>query len=181
MNVPAEIEGDSPELDAVSIPLEKTDFFNQVISELSGSLQEIVGLNEAEGFITLVASRIGEKINRDYKSALNLDQIPKDLLPDVLVDLKRRIEGQFSIEYEDDKVIILRNTRCPFGDRVNGRPALCMMTTNVFGRIAADSAGYARIDIDKAIARGDTECRVIIHLSPAPEHDEGSKEFFKVG
>ncbi|MCK7612162.1 methanogen output domain 1-containing protein [Roseibium sediminicola] len=180
MSVPAEIERNLTELDKTTIPLEKTDFFNQVINELSGALQEIVGLNEAEGFITLVASRIGEKINQDYKSALNLDHIPRDLLPNVLVDLKRRIEGRFSIEYEDDKVIVLRNTRCPFGDRVMGRPALCMMTTNVFGRIAADSTGYARVDIEKAIAKGDSECRVTVHLAPAPEHDEGSKEFFKV-
>jgi len=180
MSVPAEMGRDLPELDKISVSLEKTDFFNQVINELSGAIQEIVGLSEAEGFITLVASRIGEKINDDYKSALRLEQIPRDYLPEVLVDLKRRIEGQFSVEYEDDEVIILRNTRCPFGDKVHGRPALCMMTTNVFGRIAADSTGYARVDVDKAIARGDTECRVIIHLTPAADQDERSKEFFKV-
>ncbi len=86
-------------------------------------------MNEAEGFIALVANRIGEKINSDYKSALHLEQIPRPLLADVLADLKRRIGGQFSVEYEDDKVLILKNARCPFGDRVKDRPSLCMMTT----------------------------------------------------
>lgn len=180
MSVPVQMDEDLTELARTSVRLEKSDFFNEVIRELSGSLQDIVGLAEAEGFITLVASRIAQRINNDYKSALKLEHIPKDVLADVLVDLKRRIEGQFFVEYEDDKVIILRNKRCPFGDKVIDRPALCMMTTNVFGRIAADSAGYARVDIDKAIARGDSECRVIVHLAPAEEPDERSKEFFKV-
>ncbi|WP_269581657.1 methanogen output domain 1-containing protein [Roseibium sp. Sym1] len=180
MSAPVAKEHDFPELEKASIPLETSGFFNQIIRELSGALQDIVGLNEAEGFITLVANRIGEQINTDYKNALHVDQIPKQHISDVLIDLKRRIEGKFTVEHEDDKIIILRNTRCPFGDNVLDRPALCMMTTNVFGRIAADSNGYARVDIDKSIARRDHECRVIIHLVPDEEHDSRSKEFYKV-
>jgi hypothetical protein len=180
MSVPVEMERDFPELEKTSIPLETSAFFNQIIRELSGALQDIVGLSEAEGFITLVANRIGEQINADYKNALDLDQIPKQHLSDVLIDLKRRIDGKFSVEYEDDKLIILRNTRCPFGDKVLDRPALCMMTTNVFGRISADSNDYARVEIDKSIARGNSECRVIIHLVPDEDQNDVGKEFYKV-
>ncbi|MBN8182679.1 MULTISPECIES: methanogen output domain 1-containing protein [Stappiaceae] len=180
MSLPIEVDQQQPEITKAQIPLETTDFFNQIIRELSGALQEIVGLNEAEGFIALVANRIGEKINSDYKSALHLEQIPGPLLADVLVDLKRRIGGQFCVEYEDNKVLILKNTRCPFGDRVKDRPSLCMMTTNVFGRIAADCHGYARVHIDRSIARGDTDCRVVVHLTPTAENDVNGKEFYRV-
>ncbi|GAB2182951.1 methanogen output domain 1-containing protein [Roseibium sp. LAB1] len=180
MSLPIEVDQPRPEISKARIPLETTDFFNQIIRELTGALQEIVGLNEAEGFIALVANRIGEKINSDYKTALHLDQLPKPVLGEVLVDLKRRIGGQFSVEYEDDKVLVLKNARCPFGDSIKGRPSLCMMTTNVFGRIAADSNGYARIQIDRALARGDSDCRVVVHLVPTAENDGDGKEFYKV-
>jgi len=180
MSVPVKQHFAPREIKESPVELEPKDFFNEIIAELSEALQDIVGLSEAEGFVTLVANRIGEKINQDYKNALGIDRIPGARLSEVLVDLKRRLEGRFSVEYEDDKVLVLRNTRCPFGDKVKGRPALCMMTTNVFGRIAADSAGYARVEIDRAIARGDSGCRVIIHLTQAADHDGRGKEFFKV-
>ncbi|MHA7772464.1 methanogen output domain 1-containing protein [Roseibium sp. M-1] len=169
-----------PLLEEVSIPLESTDFFNQIVRELTGALQDIVGLNEAEGFIALVANRIGDTINRDYRNALSLDTIPKEMLSDVLTDLKRRIGGKFTVEYEDHSVLILRNSTCPFGDKVKGRPSLCMMTANVFGRLAADSAGYARVTIDRALAKGDSDCRVIIHLAQSSEPDDRGREFYKV-
>ena len=79
MSLPIEVDQQQPEITKAQIPLETTDFFNQIIRELSGALQEIVGLNEAEGFIALVANRIGEKINSDYKSALHLEQFRKPL------------------------------------------------------------------------------------------------------
>jgi len=43
-----------------------------------------------------------------------------------------------------------------------------MMTSNVFGRIAADNTGYAAVEIEDAIARGDANCRVIVYLTPVP-------------
>ena len=59
------------------------------------------------------------------------------------------------------------NRACPFGDKVVGRPSLCMMTSNVFGSIASDSAGYAKVAIEKAIARGDAGCLVTVYLRPS--------------
>jgi hypothetical protein len=39
----------------------------------------------------------------------------------------------------------------------------------VFGLIASDSAGYAKVAIERAIARGDAGCLVIVYLRPS-EH-----------
>jgi hypothetical protein len=50
-----------------------------------------------------------------------------------------------------------------------GRPALCMMTSNVFGSIAADNLGYSKVVIEEAIARGDAGCRVVVYLKKTPE------------
>jgi hypothetical protein len=56
-------------ISALSIPLERDIFMRTLIRELSGTLQDVVGLDEASGFISVVGQRVGEQINQDYKSA----------------------------------------------------------------------------------------------------------------
>jgi len=55
-----------------------------------------------------------------------------------------------------------------------------MMTSNVFGSIAADNLGYSKVVIEQAIARGDAGCRVVVYLKPTPEADAApGREYFK--
>jgi len=65
----------------------------------------------------------------------------------------------------DDR-IVLGNDRCPFGDVVRLAPALCRMTSAVFGGIAAGSHGEASVTLEERIAVGDPGCRVVIQLGP---------------
>jgi predicted ArsR family transcriptional regulator len=83
---------------------------------------------------------------------------------EVLVDLKRRIQGDFYVIEQDDEKIVLGNRACPFGDKVIGRPSMCMMTSNVFGTIAAQHRGFAQVAVEQSIARGHSGCRVIVNL-----------------
>lgn len=156
------------------------DFFLRILlRELAGSLEEIVGIPDSEGFISVVGQRIGDLMNDHYRVDLETEQIPRKQLPEVLVDLKKRIEGDFFVVEETDEQIVLGNRRCPFGDLVHGRPSLCMMTSNVFGTIAAENLGYARVTLEETIARGDAGCRVVIDLveceDPSPAE---SREYF---
>ncbi|WP_238547790.1 methanogen output domain 1-containing protein [Meridianimarinicoccus roseus] len=146
------------------IPLDRDTFFRQMLRTLSGTLEDVVGLSQAEGYITVVGARLGDAINAMYKERANTSRIPIADVPGILVDLKARLDGDFSVESVDEDKIVLVNARCPFGEKVRGRPSLCMMTSNVFGTIVADSNGYAKVQVEKAIARGDAGCRVIVHL-----------------
>lgn len=98
----------------------------------------------------------------------------------MLVDLKRRIQGDFYVIEENDERIVFGNRTCPFAEKVIGRPALCMMTSNVFGSIAAENLGYAKVVIEQAIARGDAGCRVVVHLAPTEQAQVANgREYFK--
>jgi hypothetical protein len=162
------------------VPLERDVFLRSLLRELAGTLQDVVGLEEAAGFVSVVGQRMGDQINAQYKAALAVSGLTRPQVGEVLVDLKRRIQGDFFVIEEDDEKIVLGNRACPFGDKVLGRPALCMMTSNVFGVIAADNLGYARVAIEQAIARGDAGCRVVVYLKPAREAGDASgREYFK--
>ena len=164
----------------LAIPLERDVFLRSLLRHLAGTLQDVVGLQEASGFISVVGQEIGDELNMTYKNALVTSMLSREQVAEVLVDFKRRIQGDFFIIEENEDKIVLGNRACPFGDKVLGRPALCMMTSNVFGSIAADNLGYSKVAIEQAIARGDGGCRVVIYLKPTPESQSSQgREYFQ--
>lgn len=164
----------------LEVPLERDVFTRLLIRELSGTLQDVVGLEEASGFISVVGQRMGDHLNTHYKKALEVSRLTHAQVRDVLVDLKRRIQGDFYVIDESQDKIVFGNRRCPFGDKVLDRPALCMMTSNVFGAIAAENLGYAKVALEQAIARHDSRCRVVVYLKPTPEAERAEgREYFQ--
>jgi predicted ArsR family transcriptional regulator len=169
-----------PTVSDLDIPLERDLFLRMLLHHLSGTLQKVVGLEEASGLISVVGQEIGDQINESYKNALAVANLSREQVAEVLVDLKRRIQGDFYIIDQDDERIVLGNRRCPFAEKVIGRPALCMMTSNVFGSIASENLGYSKVVIEQAIARGDAGCRVVVYLKPTPESRAAlGREYFK--
>jgi predicted ArsR family transcriptional regulator len=125
-------------------------------------------LEEASGFIS-VGQEMGDEMNRGYKGALGVGSLTREQVADVLVDLNRRIQGDFFVIEPDDEKIVLGNRACPFAEKVIGRPALCTMTSNVFGSIAANNLGYAKVELQETIAEGHGGCRVVVYLRPTGE------------
>lgn len=170
------------ELPALETPptIRKDVFMRSVLRELVGILEQTVGEREAEAYVNHVGLTLGRLLNADYRTSFAQDILDAPRVAATLVDLKARIDGGFSIESMDAERIVLVNTACPFGDKVIGRPSLCRMTANVFGHIAAENLGYARVRIDEAIARGDAGCRVIVAIKEPPEPARAQEsEFFR--
>ena len=165
---------------ALDLPLERDVFLRTLIRELAGTLEDVVGLDEASGYISVVGQKVGQQINNDYKAALEVSKLSRDQVADILVDLKRRLQGDFYVIEQDDEKIVLGNRACPFAEKVVGRPSMCMMNSNVFGSIVADNLGYSKVVLEETIAKGDAGCRVVIYLKPGLQAEcaEG-REYFK--
>jgi predicted ArsR family transcriptional regulator len=148
------------------VSLTKDRFLRSLLGDLTGVLQDVIGVDEASGFVSVVAQRLGDSIGADYHQALRLEKLDRTQLAAVLVDLKRRINGDFYVIEETDERIVLGNRRCPFGDDVRGRESLCMMTSGVFGTIAASSFGWSKVALEETIAKGAPGCRVVVYLQP---------------
>jgi predicted ArsR family transcriptional regulator len=163
----------------VDVPLERDGFTRSLIRELAGTLEQVVGLDDASGYISVVGTAIGEQIDGLYKQALAVEHLSREQVAEVLVDLKRRIQGDFFVIEETEDRIVLGNRKCPFGEKVINRPSLCMMTSNVFGHIASQNLGYAAVDLEKTIARGDPGCRVVVYLRPGNVVPASAREYFQ--
>lgn len=161
------------------VELDRDLFLRTLIRELAGTLEDVVGLEEASGFVSAVGQRIGDQINLSYRSALGVELLSKQQVADVLVDLKRRIQGDFFVLEQTDEKIVFGNRVCPFAEKVIGRPSMCMMTSNVFGTIAAENLGYAKVALEQTIAEGEPECRVVVYLKPQSDaHRVDGREYF---
>ena len=171
---PAEAEG-RVRLEILQIPLERDGFMRSLIRHLSGALQDVVGIEEAAGFVSIVGQRMGDEILDAYKAALDVSRLDREHVRDVCIDLKRRIQGDFFVISEDDEKIVFGNRACPFAEKVVGRGSLCMMTSNVFGTIAAQNLGYGKVVLEETLADGDPGCRVVLYLkrTPAAEAADG--------
>jgi predicted ArsR family transcriptional regulator len=171
---------ESSKISELNTGLNRDVFLRSLVRELAGTLEEVIGLEEASGYISVVGRAIGEQINQGYRQALRLDRLSRSQVAEVLVDLKHRIQGDFYVIEETDEKIVLGNRLCPFGDKVLNRPSMCMMTSNVFGHIAAENLGYGKVELRRTIAEGHPECRVIVYIIPTPEAEAApGREYFR--
>ncbi|CAM4281238.1 methanogen output domain 1-containing protein [Palleronia rufa] len=162
-----------------SIDLTGDIFMRRMLRELTGLLQDVVGLDEAEGYINSVGAAMGEWIESQYRAEMGAEDLDPEAVAAVFVDLKSRIGGDFYVVEVSQERIVLGNRACPFGDMARGRDALCMMTSNVFGRIAAEHLGYARVELQQTIARDDRECRIVVELRPDADEDADGREYYR--
>lgn len=165
----------------LNLSLNRDLFFRKMIRSFAKSLEETVGLDEASGYVALVGSEIGNWIEEQYRDSAGKEDFTPQELAELLVDLKRRIGGDFYVIDVSDEAIVLGNNECPFSKLAVGRPSLCRMTSNVFGRIVANQTGYARVDLPETIAQGDKGCRIVIHLRPDDDtNSDEDHEFYRV-
>lgn len=163
-----------------TIPVDRESFLGLFVKNLSNTLEETVGSREANGFINLVGLAISEEIQGEYLKVAGTGKLDRANVTAALLDLKRRMGGDFYLVEETDTRIVLGNRRCPFGDLAKACPSLCMTTSHVFGHFVAESQGYGRVTLADTIARGGQECRIVIDLDPdAP--DEGGQSYYARG
>ncbi|HIK25810.1 MAG: methanogen output domain 1-containing protein [Thermosynechococcus sp. Uc] len=163
------------------IGLKSSSFLQHLLGLVAETLEDVVGLEDASGFIALVGQQMGNQINELYTQALGDRPFDAKTVAQILIDLKNRIEGGFFLIEQDEERIILGNQRCPLGSGVVGHPSLCMMTSNVFGVIVADHLGYAKVCIEEAIANGDQGCRVLIYTQPtAAASTAKGREYYRI-
>ena len=148
----------------------KESFLRAIVVQLSQAVETNHGPDAAEAAIAQVGADIGGQMEEEFRLAHDVvGAMTPEQLGRCFVRLKHAIDGGFSVVEATPERIVMENTRCPFGDTVLRAPALCRMTSSVFGGIAARNAGQdVAVLLEERIAVGDPGCRVVVSLVPPP-------------
>jgi anti-sigma regulatory factor (Ser/Thr protein kinase) len=153
----------------------KEAFLRALVVQLARSVALQHGPDAADAAVAQVGIDVGGQMEQEFRAA---ERVVGRLTPEQLgrcyVRLKHAIDGGFHVVEATEERIVLGNTRCPFGDAVRKAPALCRMTSSVFGGIAASNhPDGAAVLLEERIAVGDPGCRVVVLLGgsdPASPH-----------
>lgn len=145
----------------------KEAFLRALVVQLAQTLEGMGGPAFADAAVAQVGIDVGHQMDAEYRAATQVvGALSPKQLADCFVRLKHAIDGEFFVMEMNDERIVLGNHACPFGDEVRHAPALCRMTSAVFGGIAAKSHGEVAVTLEERIAVGDPGCRVVIDLRP---------------
>lgn len=140
-----------------------------------------MGCSECEtsvGYVESMGLTAGPCLERICREQLGLEgEIDLAGYTDVILWIKNQIGGNFSRASSDPGMVRVVSSRCPFGATVRDSPELCRMTASVFGGIAARNFGYAKVDLRRRIALGDSHCEVCIHVDPVKSADVEGDEY----
>lgn len=149
----------------------KESFLRALVVQLAQSVERITGPALAEQAVAQVGADVGGQMEAEYRLARSIvGRMTPAQVGDCLVRLKAAIDGGFRVTELGEDRIVLVNTACPFGDVVRRAPALCRMTSSVFGGIAARNSvsGEAAVLLEERIAVGDAHCSVVVYLGAPP-------------
>ena len=149
-------------------------FLKALAVEVAQAVESEHGPGVAEKTVATVGASVGRQMETAFRAEHGLtDQLTTGQVADLYVGLKSAIGGTFEVVEMDDEKIVLENGHCPFGDAVREAPSLCRMTSSVFGGIAArNGASDVAVHLEERIAVGDSQCRVVVYLTPPPSEAE---------
>lgn len=123
---------------------------------------------QTEQLIERIARGAGRFFEEAFRTEYGIgDTLDREGYADLILGLKNKIGGHFSLVSSETDCIRVVSSRCPFGEGVRNSPELCRMTSSVFGSIAARNFGYAKVVLEKRIALGHDGCAVAVYLNRA--------------
>lgn len=149
----------------------RESFLRALVVQLAQAVEREAGPVMAEQLVTEVGSGVGYRMEEAYRQLHQRGDEPLsvDELANLFIHLKHGIDGDFFVIEATEERIVLGNRRCPFGQVVRHAPALCRMTSSVFGGIGARNRDGVSVHLEERIAIGDPECRVTVWLKPPPD------------
>lgn len=145
-------------------------FLRALVVQLAQNVESLQGPAIAEALVAQVGTDVGGRMEEAFRAARDIDgELDLEQISSLLVELKAAIGGDFFVIDANEDRIVLGNSRCPFGDAVMMAPALCRMTSSVFGGIVRRNRGAAAVDLEQRIAVGDQQCRVTVWLTEPDE------------
>lgn len=170
MNIPRPFEHLTPER------------YLQLFIGQTSSIAQGVNCTTLESYIKKIVLNCSDSLEEIYRNSNGIEGVLSlEEFGELLVDLKNSIGGEFEVTQITEDSLHLKTAKCPFGSLVESAPALCHMTSSIFGGIAARNYSYAKVELKKRIALGSDHCHICIHRNPDSCKQVIGDEYFSDG
>lgn len=158
------------------------DEFLHTFIDQARSIAPFASCSSLQSFIHQIVLKTSSRMEEKYREVEALGgPLTPSQYADLIVELKNSIGGEFQVVSTDQQKVQIHTSRCPFGELVHSAPALCHMTSSIFGGIAARNFGYAKVELQRRIALGSDGCDICIHLNPTTAETVLGDQYFSDG
>ena len=162
----------------VPVRMNKEDFYEEFIISLAAQLN---GEDDVKR-VKSTSVQVAQKIEAMYRQFYGVDRLSFDQVIDTLQDALGRVGGRFMVIERTKDMIILRQTKSPFGPYIEKAPALWAFTSALCGVVTAKNLGYSRVELKKPVGNAPEERVINIYLQrpEKPGGDSSVEEFVSV-
>ena len=162
----------------VPVSINKEDFYEEMIISIGAQLSGEDNLKKVKATCVQVA----QKIELMYKQFYGVEKLSYDQAIDTIQDAISRIGGNIIIIERTKDLIVLRQTKSPFGEHIEKAPAFWAFTSALCGVITAKNLGYSRVELKKPVGNAPEERVINIYLQrpEKPGGDSSIEEFVSV-
>ena len=153
----------------VPVTLSKEGYLKDLTLNISAEFNDEASRRKIKRAAISIAKDIGEM----YKRFHGVEKLNYSQVVDSLIDAQRKIGGNFAFAERGEDVIVFKNIKCPFGERVRKAPGLCATTSALCGVMVARNLGYSKVVLKRTIAEGSNECLIYVYLNKTKEAEKG--------
>lgn len=137
--------------------IEVQNEFKTIIADLLPLLMENLPLDKKTEIIWRMSKHVEKIIWTKY-----IDASPEDIkqVANISCGIMEMLGADFKIEKADKRSYTIKNHVCPWGEKDNLNPALCMLTKAIFARTGIRVFDNFNLEIKKTIAGGDSYCLI---------------------
>ena len=148
--------------------LDRHSFTACQIASIAMTCRKLFSEQVSEVLFKTFAKAFAKRLVKLYSSEWKIKSWTPQLVADALGDLERRIDGECRMEIANGSKIIMKLTRCPFGNELaqSTGGSLCQIEKHISGAIVENaSIPVRRLTLDTSIGRGDDSCLIVIELA----------------
>lgn len=164
--------GGRPSLDrphTKTLIMNRETFLSDTLHHLTDALQAVAGLEETEALLASAGASMGERIHAKECTLLKVDRLPIASLPASFGTLAEGFGAVFHSDDSQATKFIMENCTCQRNCEQRSRRGYCNLMANILGSFAANSAGYAKVRLERLTSHPQGCCRMVIDLE-----DDGS-------
>lgn len=139
-------------------------FLSDTLHHITDALQTVAGLEETEALLASVGASMGEKIHAKECTLLKVDRLPVAALPGSFSALAEGFGADFLANDSQTTRFVMENCRCCGSRNSDTQSGYCNLMANILGSLAANSAGYAKVRLEKLTEHPTGCCRMVVDL-----------------